>query len=127
MRATMNHRNLSLPDDPKSALEFLKNSSKSLPVLVFKKSPRCEISLGVEEEFRAWLFRREAPALAVAEIDVIAQRSLARGLTAELGIAHESPQALLFRDGAFCWHASHGDLSQASFAAMVDTARPARS
>lgn len=118
----MSHRTLSLPADPKQALAAIQKASRESVVLVFKKSPRCEISLGVEAEFRDWLRSRKDLSLQVAEIDVIAQRPLARGLTAELGIAHESPQGLVFRDGALSWHASHGDLNAAAFDAKVDGA-----
>ena len=49
--------------------------------------------------------------MALAVIDVIAEKPLARGLTAQLGIAHESPQALVFADGELAAHASHGTLT----------------
>ena len=52
----------------------------------------------------------------LAVVDVLAERGLARGLTAALGITHESPQALLFEDGELLAHASHGVLTAAWFA-----------
>ncbi len=51
--------------------------------------------------------------------DVIAQKLLARGLTAELGIRHESPQALVFQAGELSGHASHGTLTAQWFAEQV--------
>jgi len=55
----------------------------------------------------------------LAVIDVIAEKPLARGLTAELGIRHESPQALVFRDGEFGVHGDHGTLTAQWFAEHV--------
>lgn len=48
-------------------------------------------------------------------VDVVAERTLARGLTAALGVQHESPQALVFVDGELVNHASHGVLVRAWF------------
>lgn len=53
----------------------------------------------------------EGAQVAVAVLDVIAQRPLARGLTAELGIDHQSPQALWFAQGELVDHGSHGALT----------------
>ena len=53
--------------------------------------------------------------MAIAEVDVIDQRPLARGLTAELSIEHESPQALWFAGGELVAHGDHGTLTEAWF------------
>lgn len=67
-----------------------------------------------EAELRAW---REANQLeidlALAVVDVLAERALARGLTAELGVRHDSPQALWFAGGELRAHDSHGALTGA--------------
>ena len=46
---------------------------------------------------------------------MIAERPLARGLTAALDVQHESPQALVFVGGELVVHASHGALVRAWF------------
>lgn len=46
---------------------------------------------------------------------MLAERALARGLTAELGLRHESPQVLWFAGGDCVWHASHGALTVDAF------------
>ncbi|MEC8510848.1 MAG: monothiol bacilliredoxin BrxC family protein, partial [Planctomycetota bacterium] len=75
-----------------------------------------------EFEFLTWAKSlAENDAVSLALIDVIAEKPLARGLTKELGIEHQSPQALWFRGGELLWHDSHGALTQARFAeAMGD-------
>lgn len=108
-------RTLDLPEDPAAAVAVLQAASAEEPVLVFKRSPICPTSFTAERQLRLFLEQLDdSAALRTASIDVIAERSLARGLTAELGVQHESPQALWFRDGELAWHASHGAITAAS-------------
>ena len=102
---------------PAAALAALQQASLERPVVVFKHSPICPTSTRALGEFKRFLADL-APAaeLAVAHVDVIAQRGLARGLTAALGIDHQSPQALWFDRGELVWHASHGSLTRTAFA-----------
>jgi monothiol bacilliredoxin len=110
---------LELPEDPGAAKDMLISASMTAPVLVFKKSPICPVSFAAEDAYREFLSGNSG-ALQVAEIDVIAQKPLARGLTAELGIRHESPQALVFSKGEFVWNASHESLTVRNFRAALD-------
>jgi len=96
--------------EPERALEGIRARSRALPVLVFKKSPVCPVSWRAEEELAAWRAAARGD-LALAVIDVIASRAVARGLTTELGVRHESPQALWFAGGELVAHASHGALT----------------
>ncbi len=111
------NRLLTLPSDPAEALAQLREASAEGDVVVFKKSPTCPISHRAEFEFKTWWksVPEDSP-IRAAIVDVIAERALARGLTSELGIQHESPQALWFRGGELAWHDSHGELTQARFA-----------
>lgn len=105
-----------LPSDPAAAMELIRSVSDHAVVLVFKKSPTCPISHAAEREFRSFLERvPPSPKLVVFEIDVLAERPLARGLTAALSVTHESPQALCFAKGSLLWHESHGELTLSAF------------
>lgn len=109
-------RSIQLPSDPDEAADALREASRERDVVVFKKSPICPVSTRAELEFKTWLKGLEGDAdVAIAMIDVIAEKPLARGLTAALGIEHQSPQALWFRDGEVLWHDSHGALTAARF------------
>ena len=111
---------LTLDPDPERALRAIQAASRERPVLVFKRSPICPVSHRAEDELEAFLSGLGATReLAVARIDVIDQRPLARGLTAELHVQHESPQALWFAGGELVWHGSHGALTHARFAALL--------
>jgi len=111
---------LALDSDPGRALQAIRTGSGRRAVLVFKHSPICPVSHRAEAELETFLAELAAPAeLAVARIDVIAQRPLARGLTALLEVRHESPQALLFEAGELVWHGSHGSLTRERFARLL--------
>ena len=109
---------MTLPSDPAEAVAALRAASQETDVVVFKKSPICPVSTRAEFEFSTWLKGvPESSTTRFAMIDVIAAKALARGLTAELGIDHQSPQALWFSGGEMVWHDSHGSLTASRFAA----------
>jgi bacillithiol system protein YtxJ len=114
---------LELEPDPERALRAIQAASLEHPTLVFKHSPICPVSHRAGEQLDAFLSDLdEAQELVVARIDVIDQRLLARGLTAELEVRHESPQALWFAAGELVWHGSHGALTRERFAALLGQA-----
>lgn len=78
--------------------------------LVFKHSSRCEISTAAFSEYEAFAAAR--PDVPTAWIDVIAERPWSLRVAEKSGVAHESPQALLVRDGRVAWHASHGKITR---------------
>jgi bacillithiol system protein YtxJ len=80
--------------------------------LVFKHSPRCPISVDSLEEIEAHLGSRREGLLTI--LDVVRHRALSRDLERLSGIRHESPQAILVRDGKVVWHASHFDITPAA-------------
>lgn len=111
---------LRLDADPGKALEAIRAASQARAVLVFKHSPICPVSHRAEAELEAFLAGLQQPAeLTLARIDVIAERALARGLTAALDVRHESPQALWFAGGELVWHASHGALTRERFSEQL--------
>ncbi len=108
---------LPIPADPLGALAHLRENSIRSVVMVLKRSPTCPISHAAEAEWRNFLPSAPAPTL-IAEIDVLAEKGLARGLTAALGVRHESPQVLVFANGDLVWHASHDAITEASLYAI---------
>lgn len=111
MVETVSAEPMDLPAGPKTALAKLKEASKDHPIAVFKHSPICPISAAADERFKTWMGEEDASNVEHAHIDVIGEKPLARGLVAELGIKHESPQVLLFHNGEVVWHASHGNIT----------------
>lgn len=75
--------------------------------LVFKHSSTCPISAAVHDRFLAWAAALTADHVALYEVLVIEDRSLSQRIAADLGVEHQSPQAILLEDGRAVWHASH--------------------
>jgi bacillithiol system protein YtxJ len=85
--------------DTKS-LEEMANRSKERPVVIFKHSLTCAISAGAYDQMAE--FEGE-----VALIEVQRARELSSEIENRLGVAHESPQVIVLRNGQVVWNASH--------------------
>ena len=86
--------------------QFLSLSTER-PVFLFKHSHRCSLSsivkIRLEEHFAsmgldAWI------------IDVVSQRKLSQLIAVEMGVIHESPQALIVHTGECIWDEDHLDI-----------------
>ena len=85
-------------------LNQLIKSSAEKPVLIFKHSITCGISDGVYSE--------------ISDVDsdinlVIVQtaKNISDEIAAQTGIRHQSPQAIVLKDGKPIYHASHYDIT----------------
>ncbi len=58
----------------------------------------------------------EHPDVPVYWVDVKAQRPLSQEIAGRFDVAHESPQAILLRQGAPVWNASHSDVTACAIA-----------
>ena len=85
--------------------------------VLYKHSPICPASGLAYQEMLAFRRRRAVP---VYLVDVINHRPLSRALAERTGVAHESPQAILLREGAAAWHGSHFDIQAEALARAVD-------
>ena len=82
------------------------NESCERPVLLFKHSRTCGISCEALDELHAHLDAAVAGA-AYKLITVQSHRHVSNEAAARLGIRHETPQAILIRNGRPVWSASH--------------------
>lgn len=85
-------------------LDRLIERSNEQPVVVFKHSTTCPISSGVYNE------------VSKADIDVniiIVQnaRDVSKHVAEKTGVRHESPQAIVLKNGKVVYHASHYDVT----------------
>ncbi len=84
-------------------------------VLLFKHSPICPVSEVARAQYRLWLLdHADAPTVFV---DVVSCPRLARDIATRSGVPHESPQAILFEEGAAVWSASHAAITQGALEA----------
>lgn len=85
-------------------LEKLFEKSNEKPVVLFKHSTTCPISFGVYQEISN----------ADAEINIVIiqqSRNISTAIAEKTGIRHESPQAIVLKDGEPIFHASHYDIT----------------
>ena len=87
-------------------LDELLAHSDSRPILLFKHSYSCGVSAEALDELIAHL---DAPAgnVRYAMITVQTHREISNAVARKLGVRHETPQAIIVRDGQVVWAASH--------------------
>lgn len=84
--------------------EAVVERSYETPVLIFKHSSACGVSGRALRQI-AQLTEDEDPP--VYRVTVQQERALSDAIAAELGIRHETPQAILLKDGTPVFDASH--------------------
>jgi bacillithiol system protein YtxJ len=89
-----------------AALEAAIVESRERPVLLFKHSRTCGISCEAFEELHAHIAEHPDGA-AYKLITVQSHRVVAEAVTSRFGVRHESPQAIVIRNGDVVWHGSH--------------------
>ena len=105
-------------------LQRLIEESETRPVLLFKHSYTCGISMEALDELVCHMNQRgsgrdcEPAAPQYAMVTVQTHRAVSNAIAQQLGVRHETPQALLIKDGRVVWSASHFRVT----AAAVDTA-----
>ncbi len=97
--------------DTLNALDRLLTESHVRPLLLFKHSYTCGISAEALDELVDHL-NADVVAAGMTEpqyamVTVQTHRDVSNAVSARLGVRHETPQALLVRDGRVVWSASH--------------------
>jgi len=87
-------------------LERLIVESKAQPVLLFKHSFTCGVSAEALDELISHLNEQNVD-VRYAIVTVQTHRDVSNAVSSKLGVRHETPQALLVRDGRVVWSASH--------------------
>lgn len=88
-------------------LEAALDESRRRPVLIFKHSRTCGISCEALDELHAHVGASAGTDVSYKVITVQSHRHVANEVSARLGIRHETPQAILLRDGRPVWSGSH--------------------
>ncbi|MDQ6788820.1 MAG: bacillithiol system redox-active protein YtxJ [Acidobacteriota bacterium] len=85
-------------------LDQLFEQSNEKPVVLFKHSLTCPISAGVHQEISS----------ADADVHIVVMqhaRNVSDAIAKRTGIRHESPQAIVLKNGKPVYHASHYDVT----------------
>lgn len=81
--------------------------SRERPVLLFKHSRYCGVSCEALDELQSHIDARTEGDAVYRMITVQTHRPVSDAAAQRLGIRHETPQAILLRDGKAVWNASH--------------------
>ena len=85
-------------------LEEAVKLSHSQPVILFKHSTTCPISAAAYQE----LSHYKGP---ISLVVVQRARDISRRIESLTGVRHESPQAIILRNGQAVWSASHWNIT----------------
>lgn len=109
-------RELSLPEE----LDQVFTDSTQRLQLVFKHSTTCPIS---GRGFQGLQQHLETPSTDVDYSLIVVQRArpLSTSVAERTSVRHESPQALLVKDGKAVWNASHYDITADSLQQAIKT------
>ena len=99
--------------DSLDSLDRLFAQSYERPVVLLKHSVTCGISSGVYREV-------ENVGGDVNVIVIQTHRDISNAIASRTGLRHESPQAIVLRDGQPVYHASHYDIEAGHIEAKLD-------
>jgi len=94
--------------------------SRERPVLLFKHSRYCGVSCEALDELHSHIEAQGQSAVSYKMITVQTHRPVSDAAAQRLGLRHETPQAILLRDGKVVWNASHFSIT----ATKLDQALP---
>lgn len=88
-------------------VEELKNLSKEKPVLIFKHSRSCSISASSLSRLERNWDDSKAGDLQPYYLDLLTYRPVSQKIAEVFGVQHESPQAILLKNGVAVYNDSH--------------------
>ena len=92
-------------------LQEVIDASSERPVLLFKHSTTCPISARANREVLKYLENQPNENVLYGLIHVIEERPVSLTAADLLAVKHESPQAILIKDGQAVWNTSHGGIT----------------
>jgi len=97
--------------DNLETLEGIINESEKSPVMIFKHSTSCSISaMALNRLERSWN-ESEMEEVKVYYLDLLAHRDISSTIAEKFGVAHQSPQVLLIKNGKCVYDDSHMGIS----------------
>ncbi len=97
-------------------LEAALAASRERPVILFKHSTRCPISHAANRNYLNFVEKNSGVDGLFTHLDLISHRDISEAIAERLGIRHESPQAILVKDGKAAWNASHLSITEEKLA-----------
>jgi bacillithiol system protein YtxJ len=103
-------------------LSVLMDISQSKPVVIYKHSTRCNISMMVKARLeKSW--KPDGEKCEAVYLDLLAHRDLSNSIAEKSGVRHESPQVIIFSKGEAVYNASHGEIDADDIEQKIQTLR----
>src|SRR5688572_29683393 len=102
-------------------LEQALDESRERPVLFFKHSLTCPISTRALNELQSYLDNAD-PRASYKLITIQTSRNVSDEASSKLNLEHQSPQAILVRNGRELWNASHYQITASALAEAISKA-----
>lgn len=104
-----------------ASLDAAIDESRDRPVLLFKHSRHCGTSFEALDELHAHIEGATPGSVAYKMITVQTHRPVSDAVSQRFGIRHETPQAILLRNGKVVWNASHFRITASQLNQAVTT------
>jgi bacillithiol system protein YtxJ len=91
--------------------EDIKKALSAPYAVILKHSPRCGQSIRILRIFREFGEKFDGEDM-LFTLDVVKHPDLAREIEERTGIRHESPQAIIVKQGMVIWNASHNKINE---------------
>lgn len=94
-----------------SQLESITQESFVKPILIFKHSTTCSISHAAFSRLeRSWNDTEHSTIIKPYYLDLLKLRPISNKIAETFRVIHESPQAIIIKDGKAIYNASHFDI-----------------
>ncbi len=94
-----------------SQLDTITQESFTTPVLIFKHSTTCSISHAAFSRLeRSWKEEEHNTIVKPYYLDLLKLRPISNKIAEVFRVLHESPQAIIIKNGQVIYHASHFDI-----------------
>jgi len=98
------------PIDDIKTLDEIDQISKTQSIIIFKHSTRCHISAQVISNIENSYDLAGNQNFVWYYLDLLQYRNISNAIATRYGIEHESPQALVIRNGQCVYNTSHFDI-----------------
>ena len=98
-------------------LNEISSISAEKPVAIFKHSTRCSISRMALKQFENEFSSLDKVTLYF--LDLISHRDVSNEIASRFGVAHQSPQLILIKDGKAVYNVSHNEIDAEALATKL--------
>ena len=98
-------------------LNEISSISAEKPVAIFKHSTRCSISRIALKQFKNEF--NSSDKVTLYFLDLISHRDVSNEIASRFGVAHQSPQLILIKDGKAVYNVSHSEIDAEALATKL--------